>query len=65
MELDLPTPIPSPCIGVCRMDENDELCLGCQRTTEELCAWSGATEDEKRAVWVKVLERREKLAFPD
>jgi hypothetical protein len=43
--------IPSPCINVCRMDAATGWCEGCQRTLQEIGAWSGMADAEKRAVW--------------
>jgi len=40
---------PSPCIRVCTLDDND-LCIGCARTLEEIVAWSGMSAAEQRAV---------------
>ena len=41
--------IPSPCTGVCRLDD-DEVCLGCRRSVSEIAAWSRMTDPERRAV---------------
>ena len=40
--------IESPCISVCRYD--DELCVGCGRTVDEIVNWYDMTDDEKQAV---------------
>ena len=40
----------SPCIGVCLMDSESGLCRGCFRTLDEIAAWSGATNDDRRAI---------------
>ena len=53
--------LPSPCISICRMDLRNGLCEGCLRTTDEIAVWSTATEEEKRAVWIGLMERRCKL----
>lgn len=31
--------IPSPCIGICFIDEDIKLCIGCSRTLEEIADW--------------------------
>jgi predicted Fe-S protein YdhL (DUF1289 family) len=46
-------PIPSPCIGICALDD-DDICIGCNRSIDEICAWGGASEDEKRAILEQV-----------
>lgn len=40
------TPIQSPCIAICIMDETD-LCVGCRRTMEEITDWATYTDDER------------------
>lgn len=51
--------VPSPCISVCRMDADTELCEGCLRTLDEIAAWGRMSEDDKRAVWTLVAQRIE------
>jgi len=42
------SPIESPCISVCRFD--NEVCVGCSRTVDEIVNWYDMTDDEKQAV---------------
>ncbi len=42
----LPMPIASPCIRVCTLSDED-VCLGCGRTLEDITHWSKMTEAEK------------------
>lgn len=49
--------IPSPCSGVCRMDEYTKLCEGCLRTIDEIAQWSTACEGERRAIWMNIRQR--------
>ena len=62
-------PVPSPCISVCVMDERTGLCTGCQRTLDEIAAWSVLDDAERRAVWTRIGLRRAALnaaiATPD
>lgn len=51
-------PVPSPCIGVCRMDERSGWCTGCLRTIDEIAAWSTMGPQDKRAVWALLESRR-------
>jgi uncharacterized protein len=51
--------VPSPCIGVCRMDQQAGWCEGCFRTLDELRQWSTASDDSKRAIWRLVLKRQD------
>ena len=40
--------IESPCISVCRYE--DEICVGCGRTVDDVVNWYDMTDDEKQAV---------------
>lgn len=50
--------VPSPCIGVCRMNVRSGLCEGCQRSIDEIARWSTADNEYKRAVWTEIERRR-------
>ncbi|AWQ49357.1 MAG: DUF1289 domain-containing protein [Serratia marcescens] len=41
----------SPCVSLCRIDDETELCRGCRRTRAEIAAWLTASDAEKRAIW--------------
>ncbi|MFT3953558.1 MAG: DUF1289 domain-containing protein [Piscinibacter sp.] len=56
------TAVPSPCISVCKMDARSGWCEGCLRTLDEIAAWSVLDNDQKRAVWRLLPQRREALA---
>lgn len=56
--------VPSPCVNICRMDETSGLCVGCQRTLDEIARWSTMHEDDKRAVWAHLAERRSAANAP-
>jgi predicted Fe-S protein YdhL (DUF1289 family) len=55
------TPVPSPCINICRMVPATGLCEGCMRTIDEIVAWGRADDDYKRAVWVEIRRREAQL----
>ena len=40
--------VESPCISVCRYE--NEVCVGCGRTVDEVVNWYDMTDDEKQAV---------------
>ena len=42
------SPIESPCISICRYE--DEICVGCGRTVDDVVNWYDMTDDEKQAV---------------
>ena len=48
----------SPCISVCVLDEND-ICVGCYRSANEITDWFMATSEQKLAVLRRVRERME------
>ena len=50
--------VASPCINVCRMDAASGLCEGCLRTLDEIAAWGTMNDDDKRAVWQRLEQRR-------
>jgi prolyl-tRNA editing enzyme YbaK/EbsC (Cys-tRNA(Pro) deacylase)/predicted Fe-S protein YdhL (DUF1289 family) len=49
--------LPSPCISVCRMNQETWLCEGCYRTIDEIRQWSAADDAAKRVVWDRIEER--------
>jgi predicted Fe-S protein YdhL (DUF1289 family) len=56
------TPVPSPCVNVCRIDERTGLCEGCQRTLDEIAVWSLLDDADRRDVWAAIARRRGKEA---
>lgn len=61
----IPSPVPSPCVSLCKMDMERRYCMGCLRTIEEIIAWSKADDDFKRAVWSELPLRRETIRFDE
>jgi predicted Fe-S protein YdhL (DUF1289 family) len=55
--------ISSPCIGLCRIDDASDLCLGCARTREEIALWREASPDGRTRIWAELPARREKLGL--
>ncbi len=49
--------VPSPCISVCTMNAASGLCEGCLRTLDEIAAWSGMPDEDKRQVWALIEQR--------
>ncbi|MEC4089038.1 DUF1289 domain-containing protein [Pseudoalteromonas rubra] len=41
--------VPSPCIRHCCLDDND-VCVGCYRTLNEIMTWQSCDNEQKRAV---------------
>lgn len=55
-----PELLPSPCVGICRLDPETGWCLGCARTAEELAVWRDLPGGDQLAVW-RDLPRRKAL----
>ncbi len=47
----------SPCVRKCCLNE-DDVCIGCFRTLEEIIHWSEAGDDEHRAILKNARERK-------
>ena len=58
------SPVPSPCVSLCKMDLERRYCIGCLRTIAEIVAWGTADDDYKRRVWAE-LDHREPPADCD
>ncbi|HET6376006.1 MAG TPA: DUF1289 domain-containing protein [Methylocella sp.] len=56
--------IPSPCTGICTMDEALGLCLGCARSKEEIEEWANAAASRRLAIWDELPARWEALKIP-
>lgn len=53
----LPTdPLASPCVRNCCLDD-DNVCMGCGRSLQEIVAWSSAGPAEKAAILSRSRER--------
>ena len=50
--------IPSPCIGICRLDQASGLCQGCLRTVDEIARWPLADNPERLLIVQALRARR-------
>ena len=50
-------PVSSPCVRNCCLDEED-ICIGCGRTVDEIIRWSDAGNKEKLEILVAAKKRR-------
>ena len=48
--------IPSPCVSICALDD-DDICIGCHRSGEEISQWGSMSAEQKQSVMNKVRER--------
>ncbi|WP_373889642.1 DUF1289 domain-containing protein [Massilia sp. MB5] len=60
---ELATPVPSPCISLCKMNRDSGFCEGCLRTIDEIVAWSQADDAFKRGVWAEIRRREQLIDF--
>ena len=50
--------IESPCIAICVLDEQ-QICMGCFRSVDEITAWSSASDDERQQIIDAAEKRKE------
>ena len=50
--------VESPCVQKCTLDEHD-ICVGCFRSIDEICAWGGASETQRREILQNTTRRRQ------
>jgi len=55
-----PNEVHSPCVSICALDEND-ICVGCYRSGDEIGLWSGMGKDEKLAIIDKAKVREQQI----
>lgn len=53
--------IQSPCINICVMDKQQDLCVGCYRSLAEIAGWGGMTPAERQAIMAQLPGRRQAL----
>jgi predicted Fe-S protein YdhL (DUF1289 family) len=58
-----PTPqeqdmLPSPCVGICRLDETTGWCLGCARDANELGNWRDLSPTARALIWADLPRRK-------
>lgn len=52
-------PLKSPCVSICALNEED-VCVGCFRTGNEISHWGSYSNDERRDVLKLSIERSRK-----
>ncbi|BAJ03019.1 DUF1289 domain-containing protein [Shewanella violacea] len=53
--------IHSPCVAKCGLNDED-ICMGCYRTIDEIVAWGTGDDGFKADVWVKLAKRKAEQA---
>ena len=56
--------VESPCVRLCTLDD-DDICVGCYRAIDEICAWARASEPERRHIVAAAQQRRQERATRD
>ncbi len=46
----------SPCVSICTVDD-DDVCLGCGRTLDEITQWSGYSREQQWEIIDALVER--------
>lgn len=46
--------ISTPCINICRMDDDNRYCIGCFRTLEEIKQWATLSETERQTIMAQL-----------
>lgn len=49
-------PVESPCVSICRLDDND-VCVGCFRTATEIGQWLSYTAEQRSDIMKQLPER--------
>lgn len=48
----------TPCVGTCSTTYGDLVCRGCKRFAHEIVQWNGFDQDQRQAVWQRLLALR-------
>jgi len=51
----------SPCLKICTLDLASGRCSGCGRSLDEIGAWLGLSDEERRRIIAELPERLKKL----
>ncbi len=61
MKTDRFSRVESPCVRLCTLDDED-VCLGCHRHIDEICAWAASSDDERERILERAAVRAERMA---
>lgn len=56
-----PKAITTPCVKVCIVDPESNLCLGCFRTLMEIGGWARFTDDQRAELMAELPTRRSRI----
>ncbi|WP_133496310.1 DUF1289 domain-containing protein [Stakelama pacifica] len=49
--------VANPCVGICRIDPDSDLCRGCARTLDEISRWSTVDDAGRQAILDRIAAR--------
>jgi predicted Fe-S protein YdhL (DUF1289 family) len=49
---------PSPCVGICKLNEATTHCLGCKRTLEEIASWRDYSSQQRQHILQQLSSRQ-------
>lgn len=55
--------LPSPCVGICRLDPDTGWCLGCARSADELTLWRNLLSERQAEIWADLPRRKAVLGL--
>jgi predicted Fe-S protein YdhL (DUF1289 family) len=58
-----PTGTPSPCVRLCTLND-DDVCIGCGRTLDDIKGWMAMPDEAKRACVQRGHRRLQELGLP-
>ena len=53
--------VDSPCVNICIMHPQANICTGCFRTIDEISSWSNMSESERKRIIKELPNRSSKL----
>lgn len=56
-----PKAITTPCVKVCIVDPESNLCLGCFRTLPEIGGWARLSEEQRATLMTELPTRRSRI----
>ena len=55
--------VKTPCVGLCSTTYGDLVCRGCKRFSHEIVNWNRYGDEEKRAVWARLVALRDQVVL--
>lgn len=56
--MSIPQRVPSPCKNLCNLAADESHCTDCLRSLPEIITWTQMNDEQRRAVWAAIEERR-------